>query len=455
MNKIFLFLISISISLGCFSLMSRAEDLLQVYKQAKASNPGLHKTIADRDTEFEKINEAHSFMLPLLELSAGDVDDYRYGSHHKMNSIITHGSLSLTQTVFDMSKLHALTLQEKTANISNIILQISSQGLILETATAYLNALYDMDVLSYIYEQKKSAYRAQDQVTQRFNAGLVSITDVQSARSNYDTILMSEITARNTLDNALERLRQVTGVFYSDLVSLNIARFRPQLPEAMNTLLKKAETHNLSLISARLGQDLAREQIRLAQTGYMPIININASIELMNTKYISSSNIDSFLDSNTRQNKVSLNMNLPLDTRGVIKSQVRQARYGFVVASALLESAHRNLVQNVCTSFNNLHASIRGIDIYKKAVVSAQDFLNIIEFRYKQGISTAVDVSSATTALYNLKQQLSGARYTYLINQLNIKSSLGTLNEKDLMVLNGLLDKPILLSKKNITPVVY
>ncbi len=42
------------------------------------------------------------------------------------------------------------------------------------------------------------------------------------------------------------------------------------------------------------------------------------------------------------------------------------------------------------------------------------------------GTRTIVDVLDATTTLYNAKQQLSNARYNYLINELNIKSALGT-----------------------------
>lgn len=104
---------------------------------------------------------------------------------------------------------------------------------------------------------------------------LVAITNVQSARSNYDTVLASKVTARNTLDNALEKLCQVTGTyFYPELASLDTDRFSTQRPEAVNKLLKEAKTRNLNLLSARLSQDLTREQIRLAQTGYMPTINI-------------------------------------------------------------------------------------------------------------------------------------------------------------------------------------
>ncbi|AKE08750.1 Outer membrane protein tolC precursor [Serratia liquefaciens] len=440
----------IGLSLGGFSAMSQAENLLQVYKQARESNPDLRKTAADRDAAFEKINEARSPLLPQLGLSAGYTHTNGYRDSRDQNSDATSGSLALTQTIFDMSKWRALTLQEKTAGISDVTFQTSSQQLILDTATAYFNVLSAIDSLSYTQAQKQAVYRTLDQTTQRFNVGLVAITDVQNARSNYDTVLAAEVTARNTLDNALEKLRQVTGTFYPELASLNTDRFSTQRPEAVNNLLKEAESRNLSLLSARLSQDLAREQIRSAQTGYMPTIDFNASTAVSNTKNNGSRN--STPDADIGQNKVGLSFNMPLYSGGQTNSQVQQAQYNFVGASEQLESAHRNVVQTVRSSFNNVNASISSINAYKQAVVSAQSSLDAMEAGYQVGTRTIVDVLDATTTLYNAKQQLSSARYTYLINQLNIKFALGTLNENDLMLLNGALGKPISTSQDVVAP---
>lgn len=41
---------------------------MQVYQQARLSNPELRKSAADRDAAFEKINEARSPLLPQLGL---------------------------------------------------------------------------------------------------------------------------------------------------------------------------------------------------------------------------------------------------------------------------------------------------------------------------------------------------------------------------------------------------
>ena len=445
--------ILIGLSLSGFSTLSQAENLMQVYQQARLSNPELRKSAADRDAAFEKINEARSPLLPQLGLGA----DYTYSNGYRdangVNSNATSASLQLTQTLFDMSKWRALTLQEKSAGIQDVTYQTDQQTLILNTATAYFNVLNAIDVLSYTQAQKDAVYRQLDQTTQRFNVGLVAITDVQNARSQYDTVLANEVTARNNLDNAVEQLRQVTGNYYPELASLNVDGFKTNKPQAVNALLKEAENRNLTLLQARLSQDLAREQIRQAQDGHLPTLDLTASTGVSDTSYSGSkTNSSQYDDSNMGQNKIGLSFSLPLYQGGMVNSQVKQAQYNFVGASEQLESAHRSVVQTVRSSFNNINASISSINAYKQAVVSAQSSLDAMEAGYSVGTRTIVDVLDATTTLYNAKQQLANARYTYLINQLNVKSALGTLNEQDLVALNNTLGKPIPTSPDNVAP---
>ncbi|ROP58215.1 outer membrane protein [Enterobacter sp. BIGb0383] len=446
--------ILIGLSLTGFSAMSQAENLLQVYQQARLSNPDLRKSAADRDSAFEKINEARSPLLPQLGLGA----DYGYTRGYRdqsgINGTSTSGSLQLTQTIFDMSKWRALSLQEKNAGIQDVTFQTDQQTLILNTATAYFNVLSAIDSLSYTEAQKQAIYRQLDQTTQRFNVGLVAITDVQNARSQYDTVLANEVTARNNLDNAVESLRQVTGNYYPALASLNVDSFKTDKPQAVNTLLKEAESRNLSLLQARLSQDLAREQIRQAQDGHLPTLGLTASTSVTdssNSGY-KTRNSAQYDDSNIGQSKIGLSFSLPLYQGGMVNSQVKQAQYGFVGASEQLESAHRNVVQTVRSSFNNINASISSVNAYKQAVVSAQSSLDAMEAGYSVGTRTIVDVLDATTTLFNAKQQLSSARYNYLINQLNIKSALGTLNEQDLVALNNTLGKAVTTAPDSIAP---
>ena len=436
--------IFIGLSLTGFSALSHAENLLQIYQQARLRHPDLRKSAADRDAAFEKINEARSPLLPQLGLGA----DYTYtnGSRDSsgINSKDATATLSLTQTIFDMSKWRALTLQEKTAGIQDVSYQTDQQALMLNSATAYFNVLSAIDSLSYIEAEKKAIYRQLDQTTQRFNVGLVAIPDVQNARSQYDQVLADEVTFRNDLDNAVEQLRQVTGNYYPELASLNVERLELNKPLPVKSLLKEAESRNLSLLTARLSQDLAREQIRYAQDGHLPTLGLTASTGASKTTYSGhNTNTQEYDNRHLGQSQIGLNFSLPIYSGGSVTSQVKQAQYNFVGASEQLESAHRSVVQNVRSSFNNVNASISSINALKQAVVSSQSSLDAMEAGYQVGTRTIVDVLEATSRLYQAKENLSKSRYTYLINQLNIKSALGTLNESDLAALNSTLGKPV------------
>lgn len=429
-------LLPILISLGLgFSALSHAENLMQVYQHAKESNPDLRKTAADRDSAFEAINESRGSLLPQLGLGASYSVNRGYRDASGNDSNAYGGELSLTQVIFDMSKWRQLTLTEKQAGIQDVTFQSAQQKLILNTATAYFDVLKAIDTLMYTEAEKNAVYKQLEQVNQQFRVGLTAITDVQNARAQYDLILAAEVTALNDLNNALENLRQITGRYYPQLNSLDTNRFKTQKQEPINILLKTAESRNLDLLTARLSQDLARDQIRLAQSGHLPTVSLSASSSLSNTD---NKGDNSYLGkTDVGQNKVGVNLNLPIYAGGIVTSQTKQAQYGFVGASEQLESAHRTVVNSVRTSSNNTTASISAIQAYKQSVISAESSLEATTAGYQVGTRTIVDVLNATTTLYDAKQKLSSARYDYLVSLLNIKYALGTLNEQDLLSLNA------------------
>ncbi|MDE9481239.1 outer membrane channel protein TolC [Xenorhabdus bovienii] len=436
----------IAMNLVGFSTSSHAEDLLQIYKQAKETNPELLKAQADRNSIVEKINEARSPLLPQLGLSA-DVDyDKSFRSKTDSENYGTNAKLQLTQTIFDMSKWYQLNQAEKSAGIADISYQVAQQKLILDTAKAYFDVLSKIDALTYTEAQKASLYRQLDQSSQRFKVGLVAITDVQNSQAQYDTIIALEVSDRNNLENSLEGLRLMTGSYYPQLASLNIAQFKTNQPNPVDSVLKEAETRNLSLLSARLTQDLKREFIKDARTGYMPTVNLTASTGVTNKHERGAQRSDSYDGGNS----VGLSLKLPLYSGGLTNSQVEQAKYNFISASQDLENTYRKVIQDVRSSSNNLSASISSITANKQAVVSTQSSLDSMEAGYQVGTRTIVDVLDATTKLYQAKQSLSKARYDYLINQLVNKQARGTLNEDDLVALNNILGTKISTDSSNI-----
>ncbi|WP_099117056.1 outer membrane channel protein TolC [Xenorhabdus ishibashii] len=436
----------IAMNLVGFSTSGHASDLLQIYQQAKETNPELLKAQADRNSVVENINIARSSLLPQLGLNANASYGKTFRGNRDSESHDTGASLSLAQTIFDMAKWNKLNQSEKSAGIADINYQSAQQKLIIDTAQAYFDVLNSIDALTYTEAQKASLYRQLDQTTQRFNVGLVAITDVQNARAQYDAIQAQEVSYRNNLENALEKLRMITGIYYPQLASLNINQFKTKQPELANAVLKEAENRNLNLLSARLTQDLRREQIKESQTGYMPTVNLTANTEISNSHQRGIERRDNY----TGDNSVKLSLSLPLFNGGATYSQVEQAKYNFVSASQDLENTYRKVIQEVHSSSNNISAAISSVDANKQAVLSAQSSLDSMEAGYQVGTRTIVDVLDATTKLYQAKQNLSKARYAYLLSLLQNKQARGTLNENDVIELNKMLGAQISTSASNI-----
>ncbi|AOM42266.1 outer membrane channel protein TolC [Xenorhabdus hominickii] len=436
----------IAMNLVGFSTSSHAEDLLQIYQQAKETNPVLLQAQATRNSVVEKIRETRSYLLPQLGLNAGAKYGKGFRDNRNSESHGTSASLQLTQTIFDMTKWNLLNQSEKNASIADITYQTAQQKLILDTAQAYFGVLKQIDTLTHTEANKGFLYRQLDQATQRFNVGLVAITDVQNARSKYDSILATEVTNRNNLDNALEQLRLITGNYYPQLAALNIDQFKTKQPEPANVVLKEAETRNLSLLSARLNQDLSREQLKESQTGYMPTIELTANTSIINNHGRGNTREDTY----NGNNSVELSLRLPLFSGGLTYSKVEQAKYKFVSTSQDLENTYRTVIQVVHSSSNDISAAISSVEANKQAVLSAQSSLDSMEAGYQVGTRTIVDVLDATTTLYNAKQKLSEARYDYLVSQLKIQQARGTLNENDLAALNKMLGAQISTSASHI-----
>ena len=429
--------ILIGLSIGSISMSSYADSLLDIYQQAKTNDPVLRKAAADRDGVVEQINQARASLLP--QLNATGTADYSRSNFNTVNEQNqTAAKLNLTQSLYDRANWVRLTQSEKRASQAEVNYSAAQQNLILRVANAYFGVLRAQDNLTVILAEKKAVFRQLEQTKQRFDVGLVAITDVQDAQAQYDQVRASQITAQNDLDNSLENLREITGNLPSQINILDTKQFSTDMPLKIDQLMKEADAKNLNLMSARLGQELSREGVRLASSGHLPTLGLQGSV------WVSDTNVTSGPTPSTNGDSTSVGvvLSIPIYSGGRTSSEVRQAEYGFISSSEALEQAYREIQKNVRAAHNNIVASISSIKANEQAVVSAKSALDATEAGYEVGTRTIVDVLNSTRSLYNTNRQLANARYDYLINTLNLQGAVGVLNENNILVLNKVLNTP-------------
>ncbi|WP_409438949.1 TolC family outer membrane protein [Psychromonas sp. GE-S-Ul-11] len=438
--------IYIATLLGLSSLAVNADTLKQVYETAKYKDPVILKSKAEYDLYKEQINESKADLLPQIGfgLDANRVQSSRDTSRYNYFG----AGFDLTQSIYNGAYWQNADIAEKQAVQFGTIYGYAAQNLIYRVAVAYFDVLRADESVKSVEANKRAVERQLEQTKQRFDVGLIAITDVHEAQAEYDRTVADLITAKNTLANNYYLLRQLTGEDVKKVTYLDTENFQPVALEGdVNVWRNKAIEHNLELHSKRIAKELAKMNIDLAEAGHGPTIDFTLDLDYDDYNYDDSTSSSYAAKSAT----AGLSLDVPIYTGGSITSQVKQAQYSYVMASQDLVETFRSTEVSISSGYNNVQASVSSVRAYEQTVISSQSALDAAEASFEVGTRTIVDVLDATRSLYESENLLANARYDYIINMLQLKLSAGTLTEQDLFDISAGLSKQSNESQKSNT----
>ncbi len=417
---------------------TQAIDLLGAYQLATANDPQIHIAKATRDAALENKPLARSRLLPGVNLS-GNANLISSSSKSSFfgNRDETFGkynlSLNLKQTLYNKefwAQLAAADYQVASAEADYVT---ARQDLIIRVAQAYFNVLNARDTLVFSRAEKQANKRQLEQAQQRFDVGLIAITDVHEAQAGFDASVAAVIAAENALDNAHEALREIVGDLSDDeLASLKkrIALVKPE-PENIDAWKDTALEQNPSVISTRNKMFAARENVEVKRAGYYPTVDLVGQLGLDRS--------DSDAGSDTDSASLGVQLAVPLYTGGGVAAATRQAAAQYQAAKDGLEKAMRGTTRGVRDAYRGVLSSISSVLALKAGTVSAQSALDATEAGFNVGTRTSVDVLISQRRLFQANRDYSKARYDYIVNTLRLKQAAGTLSEQDLEAVNRLL----------------
>jgi len=306
------------------------------------------------------------------------------------------------------------------------------QDLMQRTIKSYLDVLLAKDSLQFAISEKAALARQLEQAQQRFDVGLIAITDVLEAQSGYDRARSREIFAENGVDNAKEALREIIGEFEGKLILLPTAMplMKPE-PLDINKWAATADQQNLGVISAQNQAEVARKNIELQRSGHYPTLDIVGSYSIQD-------NSSSFgLRGDVGQ--IGLELNVPVFEGGAVNSRTRKAHYDFNAAKDSLQAVRRAIRRQVKDAYRGVLSTISQVEALRATVKSSLSALEATEAGFEVGTRTMVDVVNEQRNLFEAQNNLSEARNNYLLNWVSLKESASSLSQKDLETLNNLL----------------
>lgn len=430
-----------------FSSGAFATNLMDVYRKALESDPAFKAANSQWLATKEGVPIARSYLFPQISATGGLARSYNQarvgngevsGDNGNFYNNNANYSLTLTQSIFNFGNASSLSNAQATAKSAAATFAGAAQDLMFRTANNYFNVLLNNDILRVTQEKKKAIAEQLRQTKQKYDVGLIPITDLNDAQASYDTVVSDEISAKKDLEDSKEKLREITAIRYQQLDGIGdeVPLVTPQ-PANMEQWVRTAENQNNSLLAARFTTVAARINISTQFAGHLPTLDLNGSYGYT---YNSNSQGDETF-SKLKETQGGVTFNLPIFQGGQVSAQTSQANYQYQNAIHTQEQTHRTVNSNTRQSYLGVISGISKIIADRQAIVSKASKLRSTQLSYDAGLRTMVDVLNAETDLYDAQKTYYQDQYSYIIETVNLKQLAGTLNSHDLMLINRWLKR--------------
>lgn len=423
-----------------FAMSARAEDLLDVYRLAQQNDTQLRAARAQLNAQLELKPQARARLLPTLNLNAdytqtrSEVDA---GSGTVKDSYPSNAvSLTLTQPLYHADALAQQDQADAQVGAAMANFKAQEQGLGLRAAERYFEVLAAQDNLVFVKTEHEAIGKQLEQTKQRFNVGLIAVTDVHEAQASFDLSSAQVILAENRLANAWESLREITAQSLRSLIGLPAETpLVPLTPADAEQWVQLALKQNPTVLAAKFAVDEAQETVRLQRGLGYPTVDLVGTFSESDTSKSDISGIE------RTATAVSVDLNWAIYKGGAIESATRRAAAQLDQAKENLEQTRRSVTRQTRETFLSVAATISRASALKQAVVSQKSALAATEAGYEIGTRTTVDVLNARTLLFASQRDFTQSRYDYVLATLQLQSAAGALGTEELQRANSLLKK--------------
>lgn len=419
---------------------SLALDLSEALNLAQQYDTTYQIAQANYLASAEASSQSTAAILPQIGLNAfvqrGDTEIESSGNTVDSDNNRDGYSLNLNQVIFNKSVFNNIAQGDAIAASALADLEAAKHDIIIRVTQAYFDVLTAIDTLDTASAEKKAIAKQLEQSKERFNVGLSAITDVKEQQASYDIAAADEIIANNNLSNSREALRVIINT-YPDNLEIVRDDIPLVIPEPMNidTWQETSLQNNFSLLSAKYSVDAAQSAYDGSKGGHYPTLGLSASYGVTNSDE-STNSVFTSPSSEATDTKVILSLDIPLYSGGATNSSVRQKSAELNQAKALYEQEKRRTIALARSSYLSVAADISTVKARKQAVISTQTSLDATLAGYDAGTRTSVDVLLAQRLLYSSQRDYYFARYTYIINSLELKRVAGTLSIADVDEIN-------------------
>jgi outer membrane protein len=428
-------------------LWTIAQDALQNDAELASERSGFLATEAARDVQRGTLlpqislggNASHSRIYSSAQdqqVSQGQPGGGVPGQAVPQDDTINSVGLSLDaeQALFDPTRQAQLARAEREIDRDAVSLDVARQQLLFNVADAYFEILRAHDILSSRRAQEIAISRQMEQARERFEVGLIAITDVHEAQASFDLARAQRIAAESAMQVSFEALERLTGHRYDSIDALDDEiPIVPPVPGDREDWVTLAMDNSPMVLMAQAGIEVARSQVDISRAGQRPVVSAFATYgwsesDRTGTNYNSES-------------QVGLRASVPLYTGGSTEAQIRQSGFLLEATQYDFEAQRRETIQQVRSLFTRVNNDVETVEARRQAIVSNQSALEATRSGYEVGTRNIVDVLNAEQSLFNAIADHAEARYDYVLGLLQLQLQAGLLGPDSIQAVNAWLSE--------------
>ena len=378
-------------------------------------------TVQQREVELET---AKGRRLPDLSARASENLSFGRGltadnTYSKSNTTSTSFSLGTDVPIFqgfDITngiKLGKLNLDAATADLEK-----ARDDIRVGVAQAYVQILYNQEILRAASAQVEHDAALLEQVRERCTAGKVSQAEVSAQQATLAQSRQSEIQADGNLKVSILELTQLLELPSPEgfsIVSPEVGDLSQVLLMRPEAIFAEAVEMKPAVESAKIGVDYAKVSVDKAKGAFMPSLSLSGGLgtNYYTNSKMASSSFGEQLKNNFSQ-YVGLSLNIPIFQRFSARGQLKSAQITYQDRQIQLESVKKSLYKEIQQAYYNaLNAQARytGSD---ESARSALEHYQLTEEKYKVGKAGIADYNDARNSWLRAESEHIQARYQCL-----------------------------------------
>lgn len=364
------------------------------------------------------VGYTRNIQSPVLFLSQGDqVQQISIGNENEYSF-----GLNLRQTIFDFSLGPARTAARLSRDATDAQVEAARTDVALRTREAYYSALLGRELVRVQERALEQARRRLEQVEDFERAGTASEFDLLTARVEVENLRPDLIQARNQLELARNRLKRTAGVPLDRPVVLTDSFPRPSGdPRSEEAYVQQAVDARSDLRGQQVRVQLQEENLTAQERDALPTLDLVAGL----TRQASSDDVlppeQDFVQTAT----AGLAFSLPLFDGRRRAGQVQQAEAALNREQFRLRQLGENIRLEVQQAHQEMTAARERIEALATTVRRAERALEIAQTRFRNGLSTQVELNDAELAVTRARTNRARALHDHAVARARLMAATG------------------------------